>query len=73
MKRIYKKPSIVIENFLMDIDIASNNPIYNAIIATLKDIYGDAFDNDEIAEYIKNNAVAGADDGWCYASSVVPS
>lgn len=74
MKKVYQKPEIEFENFRLDVEIASRNPVYDAAVQTFIDIYGREPSNEaEFQEFIKQHSALDPNDGWCYFTAYIPS
>lgn len=74
MKKTYQKPAIEVENFRLDVEIASKNPAYDAAVAAFVTINGREPANDaEFQQFIKNYSGLDPNDGWCYFTAYIPS
>lgn len=75
MKKPYQKPTIEIEDFRLDVEIASRNPAYDAAWQAYT-IYctgaGIAPTEDGFTEFLKTSAWD-SNDGWCYFTAYIPS
>ena len=75
MKKQYQKPTMELEDFRLDVEIASRDPSYDAAWRAYT-IYcqGAGIDptEDGFAEFLKTNAWD-HNDGWCYFTAYIPS
>lgn len=75
MKKRYQKPTIEIEDFRLDVEIASRNPAYDAAMQAYRiycDGAGIAPTEEGFAAFLSSNGWD-ANDGWCYFTAYVPS
>lgn len=74
MKKQYQKPTIEFEDFRLDVEIASRNPVYDAAVQAFRDVYGrDPASEDEFQTFIRDFGGLDPNDGWCYFTAYVPS
>lgn len=75
MKKQYQKPTMELEDFRLDVEIASRDPAYDAAWRAYT-IYceGAGFPptDDGFSEFLKTSIWDG-NDGWCYFTAYIPS
>lgn len=74
MRKLYQKPEVGIENFILDIAVASGNPTYDAIRKAFETVNGrPPKDDAEFQAFITTHSALDGNDGWCYFTAYVPS
>lgn len=75
MKKQYQKPTMELEDFRLDVEIAAGNSSYNAALELYR-IYcaneGIEPTDEGFANFLRDNAWD-SNDGWCYFTAYIPS
>ena len=74
MKKQYQKPTMELEDFRLDVEIASRNPTYDAMLQIFFNEMGRVPNSDEeFQQFIRDHSGLDANDGWCYFTAYIPS